>query len=455
MNGKRIGAFLAALAALLAYLNSLPAPFQFDDFNIIVDNPFAHTLPGFIYDALGGIRPLLKLTYYLNWIMGPGPAVFHLANILIHAASALVVYLLGLRFARKFGAMEREGLFAALFAALLFALHPVRTEAVAYISGRSSSLMALFCLSALYFFDRGRGEEGRTRHRILAYLFFLMAVLVKETALVLPLFLLLWERGGKESPLWRETVRSLMPYLLTIGAALAVLALKPAYLRHFTAGEGMGGLELVLRQSHGLLYLLGQYFTFAGQNIDPHFTESFPPSPQSFAKALLAVSLFLAGVELFRRKRPEGFALLWFFVALSPTNTIFPRPDGANERHLYLAMIGAEWAGALLFFRHLPQRRSAKVFAALLLCLALGLATVKRNSVYRSEVSLWEDTAAKSPGKARVHNNLGYAYLLAGNAEKAKATFTRALALDPGFEKARNNLAKVPLEPAGPSPERK
>ena len=136
-----------------------------------------------------------------------------------------------------------------------------------------------------------------------------------------------------------------------------------------------------------------------------------------------------------------GFGILWFFLHLLPTNSFIPRLDVANDRQLYLPSWGlflAVAAGADLLRGKWGARRVTAV--ATVLVLALGVLTVSRNTVYRSEVALWEDTARKSPGKARAWNNLGYAYQQAGRFRDAEAAYLRSLRIDPGYALARGNL---------------
>ena len=136
LRSKSTAPAVLAVAVLLAYFNALTGIFQFDDYNVIVNNPAVHSLPAW-FDSMPGIRPLLKFSYALNWTVNAGPFGFHLFNVLVHAVNAVLVYrvLCALR-ERQAGAD-----WAPLVGALLFALHPVQTEAVTYISGRSVSLM--------------------------------------------------------------------------------------------------------------------------------------------------------------------------------------------------------------------------------------------------------------------------------------------------------------------------
>jgi tetratricopeptide (TPR) repeat protein len=179
-------------------------------------------------------------------------------------------------------------------------------------------------------------------------------------------------------------------------------------------------------------------------------------TPSLAAEGLLLLSLLAAGVAVFRKAPAVGFGILWFFLHLLPTNSLILRADVANERHLYIAGLGAfiavsagaeRWAAA----PGAGGRRdlSARwVPAAAILCVALLAGfTIARNRAYRSEVALWESTVLLSPAKPRAHNNLGYAYQLAGMRDKAIGSYREALRLDGGFRKAKGNLASLTKNP--------
>ena len=152
---------LFLLAICVAYANIWLGGFQFDDYNVIVNNPGVHTWQAWL-DGLGhGIRPLLKLSYTLSWTAGWGIAGFHLFNLFIHLVTVLLVFELSRRFVGEYALLREKSLPVALFAALLFALHPANTEAVTYVSGRSSALMTLVYLGGLLFYEVGRAHNDK------------------------------------------------------------------------------------------------------------------------------------------------------------------------------------------------------------------------------------------------------------------------------------------------------
>jgi tetratricopeptide (TPR) repeat protein len=424
-------------AAGLAYLNALEASFQFDDFRVIVDNPKAHGLAAW-WAAMPGIRPLLKLSYALNWSVSPAAFGFHAVNVLLHLANVWLVWRLCAHFPLPRPRYEGHGERVRLVATLLFALHPIQTEAVTYISGRSMSLMALFGLAALLAWMES-GRHGHPRAwRGLAVALFAAAVATKEVALVLPLALFLMRPAGAV-----HAARSLRPALM-MGALVAGFLgllwwLGYGYLLVTPPPRGLAAN--LASETHALFYLLGQLFQPHALNIDPDLPEyaRWSLTPTLEATALIAL---LAHAWIARQRFPWlFFGLAWWLILLLPTHSLIPRADLASERHFYLAALGLYWiAGVAL--AGLPALRPAPRWIGAVAGLAiLGmLFTTQRNADYRDEISLWRATAARSPDKARVWNNLGYAYALAGETEPARAAFLETLRLDPEHARAARNL---------------
>ncbi len=441
---------LLAAAAVVPYLNALWGTFQFDDYNVIVDNPAVHSWAAFLADAGRGIRPVLKLSYTLNWLVGPQPLGFHMVNVVVHAANTVLVYLLALRLrgAKEADPPERPASGAALFAALLFAVHPVQTEAVTYVCGRSVSLMAFFYLASILAYDHGARSENRLFLWLVSPALFLLAVLTRETALTLPAALALWEAArGAEGRSWRGAARRQAPHWILLGVLAFWIAARPAAADLFLYGLTMRSVaDNALSQANGITYLMSRLFFAHRLNIDPDLPVLTRWSPVLAAEATLLASLLAVGLLCLRRRPRLGFGVLWFFLQLLPTNSVIPRLDIANERHLYLAAWGLflTLGGALdtVWRRETRVSRWPRTAVAAAL-VAAALLTVARNHDYRSEIALWERTALSSPGKPRVHNNLGYAYQLAGEPEKAARSYERALRLDPQFAKARANLAAL------------
>lgn len=421
MSKSRDFPYWLLAATLLAYLNALSAGFQFDDFNVIVDNPAVHSLSAW-WHGMPGIRPLLKLSYTLNWLVDPGPAGFHAVNLALHGVNVALVWHLTRHFPAPAGGEFRT---VRLVATLLFALHPIQTESVTYVSGRSMTLMAAFGLAGLLAWLEAPTQRHPWAWQGGALLLFAAAILSKEVAVVLPVALLLFTR------------RAWLPALLA-GLALVALFLGFGYARLLAEPMPRDLASNLLSELNAVYYLIGQLFQPYRLNIDPML-----PELDGWTPALLFEAGLLAGLILISAlKRVAwpwlGFSLAWFILLLLPTHSLIPRLDLASERHFYLAALGLYWLAGIAARAWLNHAGLRVLLVTLTLAGMIG--THLRNRDYRDEISLWRQTTALSPGHARAWNNLGWAYLLAERHSEARAAFVRALAADPGHVQARRNL---------------
>ena len=428
-------AVLILLLTALAYRNVLVAGFQFDDFNVIVLNNAVHSLQAW-WASMPGIRPLLKLSYCLNWLVESHPRAFHITNLIIHLANSILVYLLFQHWAHLTLADASRAKSIALSGALLFALHPANTEAVTYISGRSVSQMALFYLTAgvvfltLYI----RSRPARIWANVLPL--FVLALSTKETAWTFPLALslILWMSR-------KPALRSTWPAWL-LGLAGMIVLLGIEHYRELIANslETRGLVENLFTQAEGIYYLITRPLLGLHINIDPDIPVHLVFSDKLTWKVLWPLLLMGLAASQMRRRPWLALGIFWFFLHLLPTNSVLARFDVANDRQLYLAMLGPIFILAVML-----QKLSAPIRLPAFLALVLILAstTYSRNDDYRDEISLWLATTRDSPNKPRAWNNLGYAYQLANDKNKAIAAYQRALALDPDYSRARTNLDQV------------
>jgi hypothetical protein len=413
---------LLAAVAVMAYLPSLIGPFHFDDYNVIVNYPTVHSWSTLSERAGAGVRAVLKASYVLNWTLDPGPLGFHVVNIALHALNTVLLFFIGKRLIPD--NVRNYSVSPALLAALLFALHPMQTEAVTYISGRSSSLMATFYLGALLAYLRGA-------HWTLSCLLFVLAMATRETAVTLPAALLLIElcRGTA----WRAIVQRQAAHWLLLAAGAVVVLMNQRYFDLLAYGYGERSLgDNLLTQIGGVSYLVWHLVALHDLNIDPALPTLTEWTPALAFQGLLLSALLALGIANIRRRPWLAFGILWFFLQLAPTNSIVPRLDVANDRQLYLACWG-------LFFALAVQIEVPRA-AVVALCLLFAGASVLRQLDYRDEITLWEASVRSSPWNARAHNNLGYAYYQAGRKPEARREFETALMLDRTEKKARANL---------------
>ena len=473
---RHAGWFLPLLVVLI-YWPSLHFPFQFDDYNVIVNNPAVHSVAAW-WQSMPGIRPLLKLSYALSWHGAADPAAFRALNIALHALNALLVWRILTELARR----RSLPAVVPLLAAALFALHPIQTEAVTYISSRSVTLMAFFYLLSLLSWLLAARTAGHARRslQLLSGAAFLCAFLSKETAIILPaaLWLTTWlapQASARlhepvalpDSPVaaaW-SMVRSYRWPIAIAMAATMFLLLLPAYRQFFSVGLAQRTpLENLALQIDSVFFLTTHLLQPALMNADPALPATVCWEPLLAAKGTLLVTIVALAILAFRHRSFVGFCVLWFFLHLAPTNSLIPRLDVANDRQLYLSSVGAfalaallawhvlRWLRTMLRIRNEAAGKLPPLLLTMALLMQVGWQTVERNRVYRDEISFWQDVAAKSPHNARAFNNLGYAYQLADRPADARNAYERALTLAPSMPQPRWNLQSLPEATARSSP---
>lgn len=422
---------------MLAYANSLLGSFQYDDFNVIVDEPSVHSWTAWLA-SMPGMRPLLKASYTFNWTRGGLPG-FHLFNLLVHALNGVLLYGVARHFFTRHSRLQAGAAeHAALFAALLFTLHPANTEAVTYISGRSISLAATFYLAAILCHLH---SAQRPALRWLGVGFFILALSVKEVSVTLPFALWLLSRGTNERP------AGLWPYFLLLAGGLLLILLTPIYDRLVLYSlDHRSLIDNIPSAMAGELYLAGKLFWPVGLSIDPDIVPLTLHSPQLWLELILFGMLIALAIRHIRQGEEHGFiaafALLWFVLHLLPTHSLIPRLDPANDRQLYLAAIGPFFALAYYLNRLWQSHMLLRAIPISLLGL-LAVLTVLRNQDYRSETRLWQSAAATAPNKPRVLNNLGYALAQEGRLCEAERAYLTALHYDPQFNIAAANLRNL------------
>lgn len=432
-----LAAALVVAATCAAYATSFQGGFQFDDWRVIVGDPRVQSLAAW-WASMPGIRPLLKLTYAANHASGLGLAGFHAVNLAVHAANGLLALALLALLGRRIAPAPPPG--AALVGALLFALHPVQTEAVTYLSGRSSALSATFALGCALAFAVGRDEGRPGLTHGLSPLLLVCALGVKEGAVALPLALLLLEAIDARRPFsWRAALRATAGHWLAL-AGVAAACLAGPYREMLARGLALRpDASAPLTHARATAWLAGQLLRPHALVADPDLAPVAAPTPDAVLAAVAIAVAAVAGLALVRRRSALAFALLWFLLWLAPQGWWLARPEPASERQLYLALLGPAWAVGIALARWAGERAPRRVALASLLA-GLGLGAALRSRAYADEVRFWADAVAKAPRNARAHGNLGYALALACRTAEAEVELERALALRPDDLRAAANL---------------
>ena len=468
MRRRGLALAVVSAAAALAYAPSFSVPFQFDDYARLGQNwALQH---GHLVDALlwlGFPRVVPALTLVLNYQLGAfDPLGYHLLNFAVHLLATAGVFELALTLCHAPRLRERwsdRALTVATAAAVVFACHPLQTQAVTYIIQRYASIAALFYVWAVVCYLRARGRQlgvskgSATRYWVATVAFAGCAVLSKENAASLPAAFLLAEWTAFRLPRhWRT---------IAVGAGVLLAALL--VLMWLTGGAaGGGGLVAQIwrsgtanstrqtqfsgGQTPPMTYLrtqalvLPRYLRLValpwGQNVDHDV-----PLAESLTAPVLAGVAFLIGVAtlgvaLMRRQPLFGFAILWFFITLSVESSVIGLSDVIAEHRMYLPMAGIALGIGGLFAAAAARAPRAAPAVGVAAAAALVALTFARNVVWLSPLTLWVDAAEKSPHLARPQVNAGVAYHQGGTSRRGRA----AVLSRPGARSARPGGARQP-----------
>jgi protein O-mannosyl-transferase len=481
-----------AFVGMVAYANTFSVPFQFDDDAYVVNNPvlrdfrsFLH--PGEIASGISrsptGVPPALRVAFttrilgYLSLAInyhlhGLNVTGYHIVNLLIHILNAWLVYLILIQmFKGHFFSDDQTADAApatmAFAGALFFLCHPIQTQAVTYITSRFVLLASFFSFLSVFACIRFPLSATR-RHRrswmIFSILALSAAMLTKEFTFAIPFIIGLYDFSFLPGTV-REKLRALAPLALTLPIIPVLVFIRQgsigaldSTMRAITAADvsQITRVDYLLTQFKAIALYLKLLVLPVGQNIDhdiPLQHSILDPAVLGSFLLLLGL-LILVGYGYYRSYRTRGcpelkfisFGIFWFFIAISVESSIIPLGEVVAEYRLYLPSVGIIMAfislGAVGIKRLSLNWKTFFACTAVLVMVLCG-ATVLRNRVWRSEISLWEDAAAKSPAKVRPHQNLGMYYSARGLLKQGLAELQRAVQIDPRSYELHNNLGVI------------
>ena len=434
-----LAALNVALLSVLLYVPTLQSPFVYDDLLEIVRNASIRDLShiGSVVRAYP-TRPLTNLSYAIDFARsGLNPFAYHVTNVLLHAVNVvLVFFLVRLLIVRTRGPSAtgaRSAVGIPLIVASLFAVHPVQTEAVTYISGRAEVLSATFFLASLLCFGYARTAA--------AIVLFFCALASKEVAVVLPVILIAYDWIARDADPG-ERRRRLWRLYLPLFAVVLVLGSARVWRYVFFERWQSAGVQWLngLLELHVLQRYISLLFVPRSLSIVPAVASI--SSVLDFRIVTGAITLAACiGVAVFawRRERLATFGMVWFLIALIPSALIVVLQDAGHpmaEHRLYLPSIGFFLCIAVLLDRIVaPGIGRARTLAATVawgaVIALLAAGTVVRHRAWSTPVLLWEDAASKSPGNFTAQYGLGEAYRVASDCTNAGKAYQRAMAIRP------------------------
>ena len=462
----------------LAYGNTFLNAFHFDDIPSILEKPWIRGLdkiPQFLFSFFQ--RPLVILSFNINYAFSEFSVwSYHLFNIIFHVLATLLVYQLAHRvldYLKEFSPQKGFAFFP-FYVAMIFALHPLNTQSVTYISSRSSLLVTVFYLGSLILFFKGFKtwkETGRKGwgHFLGSGICFLLGGFSKETIVTLPamLFLFHFYFISRETPkAWIATNAKwifllAIPLLAFVGykqlAAGGLLSASSAYLQP-------GTWFLTQTSVVPFEYFRKMLFPF-NMNIDIDFPILSDWLQSESWLGMVVLGLFIIfwvrisshsseTDSLEAGRRCVGFGMAWILLTLLPTSSFIPLLDVAVEHRTYLPVVGfvfmfaggfgcvRTWCKEVSPRFSFPATKLVNSCAVLiLLCFSIGV--IIRNGDWKDEVTLWTDAKKKSPNLVRPYNNVGEAYDKLGKYDEAIVEFEGALKIEPNYFFGLNNLGNI------------
>jgi len=470
------------LLALVVYSNTLLNGFVFDDHHQVLENPWIRDvrhLPEIFSKSVWGFqalpvprdyyRPFMHVVFMLNYFLfGLKPWGFHFVNMLFHAGNAVLVFLIVSRLLKRSRQPALEGsddpyvtgrsgfslfLFPPFLAALFFAVHPIHTESVAWIGAIPELSYTFFGLLSLYLYCMSETDMKSSAY-VLSVLSFSLALFCKETALILPALLVLYDvtfpGSGKRL---LDYLKRYVPYVAISGVFL--------FLRSYALGGGKGEFGLHVSSIVTYQYIMSIFPLFLKYidklllpvNLNAVYVVSpitALPEPKELLSLTVVAVYVMLSVIAYKRYRPAFIGFACIIIPLLPVFYVpAMSPINFSERYLYLPSVGFVIILAFLFDRLREKKLRYGPLIILLAVSVLGLysiGTIKRNPVWKNDLSLFSDAANKSPNSEVPNGMFGITLLDEGKTDEAIEQFRTTLKIDPDYELAYYYLGRAFME---------
>lgn len=424
----------------ISFANGLTGAFVWDDLFIVVRNEAAHgfsRLPELLGwgDARFQYRVLRDFSHMIDYTLGGlEPFVYHLFNVVYHAGTTLLVYALARRIT--------ENHLAALFAGLLFAVHPVHVDSVTYISGRRDVLSTLFYMGSLMAYIRFRDPAGRRGWFVLAVVCALLGVMTKEMAATIPgawfLYDLWRTRKNTREPVIKTGVKVIRSHWYLYGTGLIFaggymvyfVIFQPSHLGFVPHGGSWPNnfmtVTVILIHAVKLLWIpTGLLIDYDGY-FDPVLS---PADGRFLFAAVCLICIIVACYPLVKNSRSGMFSCHWLWMTYLPAMQLIPIAELFAEHYLYLPSVGAAiLAGmALAALCERPETRTVGLSLGVILTLLLAVMTWDRNRDFRDPVAAYEAELRVFPDSPRGLSNMAYFYRQEGRYDEELVTWQRLL----------------------------
>ena len=443
-------AVLIAVIILLVFMvfsNTLSYGFlsTWDDPEYITENPYIRGLTltnikaSFTHFFMGNYAPVQIISYMLDYeLWGMDPKGFHLTNVLLHAFNSALCFLI-IRVITK-------NIFVSLSAALFFALHPVQTETVSWLSQRKTLLSMFFMLSSFLFYIR-YSENKKISILFISLVLFLLSLLSKAVTVFYPLMLIAYEMVSQDKKRLRESALDISLFAI-FSLGISVITIKA---QGFQYGGG-------LSEYHGGNFLNNIFTMFSvtleylrlvfmplklSAVYEPPVYSSFWELRVMAGASVVAFILCLTFYLLYNKKQSALWSI-WIIVFLLPVFQIVPIYTLMNDRYLYLPLAGVTVLLSIAAGK-IPKKAIA-YSVVLVFSVLLSFMTYSRNIFWKDSYTLWTDAVQKTPASGVAWNNLAGSYAQKSMNKEALEMFQRAVMLRPNEPKIHFNLGRTYID---------
>lgn len=439
---------------ILVYANTFKVPFQFDDVRYIQNNK----------DILGPLdiksfletfylRGIVRWSFAVNYLIGElNTWGYHIVNLSMHITVSVLFFII----LRNIYNNRRWNL--PLLATLLFSLHPIQIESVTYIMSRSELFATFFYLLAFYFFVNSTRNISSNKVTAIVFLIatlicFFLGLGSKLTIVSLPIMLIvyLYTINAHNNNMLSITRKYKWP-LLGVLIAFLLFIVRKSFSKHGLLGVSGMAIEQYGRWGYFMtevkafyLYYLKLLFLPFNLNINPDFP--FSPSLWQTIFFLILIILGLIYSAKYLKTIPLlFFSVAWILITLSPTSSIIPLNDLVAEHRLYLPSLGFFLTTSLAIIEPKGLSEKAKTILIIFLVIVFSVLSVQQNSVWKNEVTLWEDAMKKSPFNRRSYHNLGRSYYYNNRLKEAITAYEKANEMNNFYFETHYNLGVSYME---------
>jgi len=440
---------LLGVLSFALYANSLHGEFLIDDYNGILVNPNVHHLKSYLESSFS-LKPsaLWDLSRAVIWHVGGGnPFYFHLFNILANCACVMLLFvLLNVLF---------KNTIISFLASLIFAIHPIHTEAISWISGGHYVFSSIFFIAALIFYVK---SASSLRYLALAVVFFTICFFSGNAGAMLPLVFIIYDLFFRSNMVAKEKrMRIAVLSLMIIAAALFIgifFVGRNTYMHAIFHFRGPSYLVVITKAFVYYLKILylplqrGLYHPFGYTAVD-----TAKLSPLFFGGVAILIGLVYLFFGERKRAPVVSFGIAWFFITYLPYSNIVPVCNIISERYMYLPSAGFALILAWMFLKawevinkHALHKKILRCVAVAAITLYLGsyaALTLKRNTEYNDLFTFWETNIRNFPQGYMAYNNLAGTYYTMGEREQALAYSWVNLMINPNQAHVWCNLGKI------------